>query len=159
GGGIDNTAGGTVTVVNCTISKNSAVGGTGGTGGSSGGVAGHPGQPGALGNSLGGGLANEGAPLPFTLRNSIVAYSSSGNEASVVVTDGGYNISFNSYDAGIALSASTSFTNTNPFLGPLGDNGGPTLTTAIVDSSSAAINAGNDAVSLPTDQRHVARFG
>ena len=91
--------------------------------------------------------------------NSIVAYSSSGGEGSGLITDGGNNISFNSSGAGIALTASTSFTNRNPYLGPIANNGGPTLTAAIIDTSSAAINSGNDAVCLATDQRHVARSG
>src|SRR5204863_9106664 len=43
--------------------------------------------------------------------------------------------------------------------GPLANNGGTTLTTAIVYTNSPAINGGNDAVCLPTDQRHIARSG
>ena len=40
----------------------------------------------------------------------------------------------------------------DPKLGPLADNGGPTLTMALV-AGSRAIDAGNDAVAPPTDQR------
>ena len=76
-----------------------------------------------------------------------------------MIADGGNNISFNGYGGDIALTDPTSFTNRNPYLAPLANNGGPTLTTAIIDSSSVAINAGNDAVCLPVDQRHAARSG
>jgi hypothetical protein len=147
-----------VTAVNCTFALNSAAGGTGGAGGASGGVAGNPGQTGATGGSNGGGVANEGGPLIFTLKNSIVAYSTKpGGEGSGVITDAGNNISFSSYGASIPLTASTSFTNRDPYLGPLENNGGTTLTTAIIDPSSVAINGGDDAACLPTDQRHIAR--
>jgi hypothetical protein len=159
GGGVGNAAGGTVTAVNCTFSKNIASGGGGGTGGASGGVGGNPGQAGASGKSNGGGIANDGGPLTFTLMNSIVAYSSSGGEGSGVITDGGNNISFNGSGASIAFTAPTSFASTNPYLGSLANNGGPTLTTAIINTKSVAINAGNDAVCPTTDQRHMARFG
>ena len=160
GGGVGNAVGGTVTAVNCTFSDNGASGGTGGTGGVSGGLAGNPGKTGASGPSNGGGIANTGGPLTFTLKNSIVAYSRRpGDGGSGVITDGGNNISFDFYGPGIALTASTSFTNADPYLGPLANNGGHTSTTPIIDNNSVAINAGNDAVSLPTDQRHVARFG
>jgi hypothetical protein len=45
---------------------------------------------------------------------------------------------------------------TDPLLGPLGDNGGGTLTFALLPGSSA-IDAGNDTVCPGTDQRGVAR--
>jgi hypothetical protein len=41
--------------------------------------------------------------------------------------------------------------NTNPRLGPLADNGGPTRTHALL-SGSPAINAGDNAYAPPTDQ-------
>ena len=46
--------------------------------------------------------------------------------------------------------------NTDPLLGPLADNGGPTLTRALLDGSPA-IDAGDDASAPATDQRGVAR--
>ena len=159
GGGVGNAVGGTVTAVNCTFALNNALGGIGGAGGTSGGIAGDPGQTGATGGSRGGGIANDGGPLTFTLMNSIVAYSGIGGEGSGVITDGGNNISFSGYGASIPLTAPTSFTNRNPYLAPLDNNGGPTLTTAIFDTTSVALNAGNDAACLPTDQRHVVRSG
>ena len=48
--------------------------------------------------------------------------------------------------------------NTNPQLGPLADNGGPTQTMALL-SNSPAINAGNDANAPPRDQRGYLRNG
>lgn len=47
---------------------------------------------------------------------------------------------------------------TNPGLLALANNGGPTQTCAL-EQNSVAINAGNDAIAPPTDQRGYARFG
>jgi beta-glucanase (GH16 family) len=44
----------------------------------------------------------------------------------------------------------------DPLLGPLADNGGPTLTQALL-AGSPAIDAANDAVCPPTDQRGITR--
>lgn len=54
------------------------------------------------------------------------------------------------------FTATGDLTNTNPLLGPLQDNGGPTATYAI-PVNSPAVNAGDNAVCPPTDQRGVAR--
>jgi len=54
------------------------------------------------------------------------------------------------------FTATGDLTNTNPLLGPLQDNGGPTPTYAI-PADSLAVNAGDNAVCPPTDQRGIAR--
>jgi uncharacterized repeat protein (TIGR01451 family)/CSLREA domain-containing protein len=54
------------------------------------------------------------------------------------------------------LTASTDLVDTDPLLGPLADNGGPTRTHALL-SGSPAIDAGGDTGCPPTDQRGFAR--
>src|SRR5262245_21300075 len=92
---------------------------------------------------LGGGIYNIGA---LTLNNSIVANSPSGGDLS-----GGYSGGHNLFNT-VAL-------------GPLQDNGGPTLTMAL-PAGSPAIDAGDNALAvdangqpLTTDQRGFPRFG
>jgi hypothetical protein len=185
GGGISSAAG-ILTIVNSTFLSNNCTGGNGGnpgTGGAGGGVRGNggDGSGGAVnhngvtavlinatffgngctggtgntnGNRLGGNIRNNSTGS-LTLKNTIVAYSSSGTNASGTITDGGNNIST---DLSCNFTNIGSTNNTDPRLGPLADNGGPTLTKALLQNSPA-IDAGNDAVSLPTDQRGVARYG
>jgi hypothetical protein len=45
---------------------------------------------------------------------------------------------------------------TDPLVGPLADNGGPTLTHALLEGSPA-IDAGDDSVCPAVDQRGIAR--
>ena len=174
---------GTLTVVNSTFVSNSCTGGNGGTNGNNGGgvlgngsdggggaidqegatanvinatffgngVAGGTGN--ASGNRVGGNLRNGSGSL--TLINTMVANSSGGTNCFGTITDGGNNISS---DLSANFTSPGSFNNTDPRLGPLADNGGPTLTMALLQNSPA-IDAGNSAASLPTDQRGVARFG
>ena len=87
--------------------------------------------------------------------NSIFADTvGSGNVSNI--EDWGYNLST---DGSIALTNATSLKNTDPMLGPLENNGGPTLTLALY-IGSPAINAGNLSGAPPTDQRGVLRpFG
>ena len=184
GGGISTLAG-TLTVVNSTFVSNSCTGGNGGirgTGGTGGGVDGNggDGSGGAIdnngvsvdlinatlfgngctggignanGNRLGGNLRNSSGLV--RLRNTIIANSSSGTNAVGTITDGGNNISS---DLSCNFANAGSLNSTNPRLGPLADNGGPTLTMALLQDSPA-IDTGNSAVSLPTDQRGVVRYG
>lgn len=89
----------------------------------------------------------------LTLRNTIVAYSSSGSNCTGDITDGGGNLSFpDSTCPGI---------NSDPMLGPLQNNGGPTETMA-PGPGSPAIDAGDDATCAAPpvnnlDQRGIAR--
>ena len=89
------------------------------------------------------------------LQNSIVANNKGGN-CSGVPTSKGYNLSS---DASCALSGTGDLNNTDPKLGRLKDNGGPTPTMALLPGSPA-IDSGNPngctdnhGHLLPTDQR------
>jgi hypothetical protein len=138
---------GTFTNVNCTLAGGSAVGGTNGVRGSGP----FPGHDGQLGQTLGGGLANGGT---FLLMNSLLSTNTPGGNGSGSFVDGGHNLSS---DASIALGA-TSLLNTDPKLGALANNGGPTLTMALLTNSPAIDAVGTNAGTFPaTDQRGVQR--
>ncbi|WP_025323329.1 choice-of-anchor Q domain-containing protein [Deferrisoma camini] len=69
------------------------------------------------------------------------------------ITSGGHNIdSRNS----CGFAAAGDLVNTDPKLGPLADNGGPTRTRGLL-AGSPALDAGDDGVCPATDQRGVAR--
>jgi hypothetical protein len=61
----------------------------------------------------------------------------------------GHNLSS---DSTCAFTNVGSLNNTDPVLGPLADNGGPTLTMALLPGSPA-IDSGDTAAAPPTDQR------
>jgi hypothetical protein len=128
GGGIYNQLG-TLEVSNSTISGNSANPGFGGGGiqGSSGGS---------------------------TLMNTIVANSpsASGGSCAGTITDGGYNLDS---DNTCGFGTNNSLSGVDPRLGPLADNGGPTLTHALL-AGSPAIDKGNS-FGESTDQPGVTR--
>lgn len=145
GGGIYGA--GTITVVNCTIANCAALGGTNGVAGS-GAFNGSDGNP---GGANGGGVAGGGGT--FILKNSLLSTNQPGGNGYGLIMDGGYNLSS---DASLALG-STDFLNANPRLGSLTNNGGPTLSMALLPGSPALnrIPPGGD---LPaTDQRGVPR--
>jgi hypothetical protein len=123
GGGIWN-EGGTLTVTNSTISGNSAHGGGGG-----GGI-----------YTLGHGTM---------LKNTIVANGPAGGNCSgAPPTDGGYNLDS---DTSCRFGTSNnSLSGVDPMLRPLADNGGPTLTHALLENSPA-INRGNNAFAVEPD--------
>jgi CSLREA domain-containing protein len=107
GGGIFNN--GTLTVTNSTLSGNSA--------------------------TNGGGSVRNSSPGTTTLRNSIVAGSSPGDNCSGTIGNGGNNL-----DSGLSCgwgSGNGSLSSTYPALGPLEDNGGPTQTFALLPGSPA----------------------
>jgi hypothetical protein len=151
GGGI---AGGDfATIVNSTISENSA--GTSGGGIASGGHT-------AIANTTitdnsaasGGGIYN-GQQSALEIYNTILNAGASGenifNDSGTVASQG-YNLS--SDDGGGYLNGLGDQINTDPLLGPLQDNGGPTLTHALLPGSPA-INAGDPNFTPPPyyDQR------
>jgi predicted outer membrane repeat protein len=105
------------------------------------------------GTGLGRAIQNS---LVITLANTIVSSTMpSDNCAGTAVTSNGHNL-----DGGdsCGLGSTGDITDTNPLLGPLQDNGGSTLTHALLDGSPA-IGRGDDARCPPTDQRGVFRIG
>ena len=161
GGGIRNQ--GNLTISNSTLAQNSAspLQGHGGIGG---GIL----NAGTLtisnsslsGNSgiLAGGIGNDSGTA--TLQNSIVANSTSGGNCSGTMTSNGYNLSS---DGTCNFKSTGDLNNTDPKLGPLQDNGGPTQTMALLPGSPA-IDAGNAGGCtngrghlLKTDQRGMPR--
>jgi predicted outer membrane repeat protein len=150
GGGI---YGGNIEVSNSTISGNSA-------GISGGGIYNIPFYSLNVANSTisgnsapsGGGIYN-GASMGIS--NTILNAGASGENIfnnGGTVTSHGYNLS--SDNGGGYLTGPGDQINTDPLLGPLQDNGGPTFTHALL-SGSAAIDAGDPNFSPPpfTDQR------
>jgi hypothetical protein len=159
GGIFNNGAGGraTLTINNSTLSGNSAS--------SSGGIF-NDGEDGLAtltinnstlsGNSAsiyGGGIYNYGPNGSATLeiRNTILKTGASGenivNASGTVISDG-YNLS--SDNGGGFLTAAGDQVNTDPLLGPLQDNGGPTFTLELL-SGSPAIDAGDPSFTPPPD--------
>jgi len=161
-GGILNLEG-TATVNNSTITGNSFIGG------SSGGIANLEGTT-TINNSTitrnsftggnSGGIANlEG--VATTLQNTITANNSPWNCYSTV-TSGGYNLSD---DDSCNFNGPGDMNNTEPLLGTLGNNGGPTQTIPEL-AGSPTIDAGNptgcrnsNGALLGMDQRHYPRPG
>lgn len=152
GGGVYNI--GTVSVVNCTFAKSSAIGGTNGAAGS--GVA--AGRDGKRGSSSGGNIANVAKKKngSFFLMNSIVGTALAGGSGNGVIVDGGFNISA---DKSIKFKKkSTSKSKTDPLIGDLADNGGPTETIALVlATNSPALDKLDPSIAPPTDQRGISR--
>jgi hypothetical protein len=85
--------------------------------------------------AAGGGIDNIGTA---TIQNSIVANSSNGN-CEGTITSNGYNLSS---DGTCNFTHTGDLNNTDPMLGPLQYNGGPTQTMAL-PSGSPAVDAGN----------------
>jgi hypothetical protein len=89
----------------------------------------------------------------ITLHNTIISNSPVGGNCSGIMTSQGYNL-----DSGntCGLAGSTDLSNTDPKIGPLQDNGGPTFTHALL-SGSPAIDQGDNTNCPATDQRGVSR--
>ncbi len=103
-------------------------------------------------------VATFGAPASMTLTNSVMegnggafACAIEGGGAATI-TSGGFNVISDGSCNPIASDQSF----TDALLGPLADNGGPTLTHALL-AGSAAIDMANAAVCPATDQRGVLR--
>ena len=153
-------SGGSLTIKNSTISGNTALG----TGAKGGGIFQNQGTmyvdfSTIYGNSAAASGGNISASALSTsnisLYNTIVANPVAGGNINNVaqVTSVGYNLFSDSPSAAIAVSPGV-LINTNPLLGTLQNNGGPTQTLAI-DTSSPAYNVGDPNVTgAPTfDQR------
>ena len=165
GGGVSN-IGGTLVLRNCTVRGNSATH-AGGLYNLSGSSTVQCATFAANSSPDVGGIYNLNTVGPATLRirNTILQSGSSGenlvNVNGVVVSEG-HNLSNDPAGAtgtgpGGLLNGPGDMRNTNPNLGPLQNNGGPTLTQTLV-SPSPAIDGGDDAVldpplGLTSDQR------
>jgi hypothetical protein len=173
GGGVDNS--GSMTITNCTISGNLAVGGTSNDTGNGGGIS----NGGNLQitsstivhNSATGGNGAFGGGIngfePTRADSSIIALNSASTGGPDYFTNGGelqstgYNIIGN--NAGAVINSQptdqigTPAAPIDPLLGPLANNGGPTLTHAL-QSGSLAIDRG-DPAAPPHDQRGYSRLG
>ncbi len=133
GGGIFSN--GTMELLNCTITNNSA-------------------------EDYGGGFVNS-SPDTAIFKNTIVANNTAGdtstnncsNRPGAVITSLGHNLDSENT---CHFNQPTDLINTNPLLGPLRDNGGPTFTCALL-VGSPAIDAGDDSGAPATDQRGVSR--
>jgi len=158
GAGVYNDVGAALTLTNATLSGNDAQGG----GSYGGAINNQDGKTLTMNNSTisgnnaakGGGVYGGG-----TLQNSIVANNTGGNCYYAMISNG-YNLSS---DATCDFSGPGDMNNTDPMLGPLQNNGGPTQTMALQEGSPA-IDAGNPAGCtdshghlLKTDQRGFSR--
>jgi hypothetical protein len=153
GGGIETF--GTLTIINSTISGNNAHGSTFKGGGEGGGI--YNGGSVDIGNStLTGNHADvHGGSIyggTFDIGNSILNGGGPENIYGATVTSHGYNVC--SDDGGGFLNGPGDQINTNPLLGSLQDNGGPTFTHAL-QPGSPAIDAGDPKFTPPPyyDQR------
>jgi hypothetical protein len=156
----------TLTLSNCTLSGNSATYFGGGilNDGDSGGATLTITNSTLSGNSAGyrgGGIFNTGVRGVATLdiTNTILNRAGGSGEniynyAGGTVTSDGYNLS--SDDGGGFLTASGDQINTDPLLGPLQNNGGPTFTHAPL-CGSPAIDQGKNLSASATDQRGLPR--
>lgn len=133
GGGIYNLS--TMNLLNCTIANNSA-------------------------ERYGGGFVNT-MPDTAIFKNTIVANNTAGapgtnncyNPPPAVVTSLGHNLDS---ENSCGFNQTGDLINTDPMLGPLKDNGGPTFTCALLEGSPA-IDAGDNSGAPPTDQRGISR--
>src|SRR5262245_15816831 len=98
---------------------------------------------------IGGGIRNDPSLLSPTLLNTIVANSPQGGNCSGSITSLGHNLSS---DLSCAFGGPGDLNATNPLLGLLQENGGPTKTHALI-SGSPAIDAGSNTGCPATDQR------
>jgi uncharacterized repeat protein (TIGR01451 family) len=176
GGGIYNTN--DATISNSTFNGNSASGGSQNRGGgiylATGTVTITNGT--LSGNSVGGSGTNEGGGIYIlsggstNARNTIIAnnIAANGPDVSGTINSQGHNLIFNQSGATITGDTTGNLpAGTNPQLGPLQNNGGPTQTMALL-VGSPALDAGDNCVvdntcsvalpgSITTDQRGFAR--
>ena len=159
GGGIEN--GGVLNLTNSTISGNLSFNGSGG-----GILHGSISLLRVTNSTIAGNTAAFGGGIymyygPGYLLNTIVANNSGGNCYGTAITNGGYNLD-SATTCGFGFN-NGSMSNTNPNLGPLANNGGPTQTMALLPGSPAfergsQTTPGSGGSSCTeTDQRGIAR--
>jgi hypothetical protein len=159
GGGIFNQ--GKMIMSNSTLADNTAFSASGFPYGRGGGIS-NVGTAIISNSTLSGNAAYPGGGISgaVAIQNSIVANSPSGGNCNGAVTSNGYNLSS---DGTCNLSNTGDLNNTDPMLGALQNNGGPTQTMALLPGSPA-IDAGNPSGCtdgqghlLKTDQRGAPR--
>jgi hypothetical protein len=143
GGGLGLSFYGTLTIANSTITGNTTTGSGGGVG-VTGGYHGGFGMLNLDSTIIAGNSAGY-APDLHHFANGLILVS--GNNNLVGVADAGYFTL-----TGTGNRTGTAAAPLNPLLAPLADNGGPTRTHALLPGSPA-LNAGNNALGLTTDQR------
>jgi CSLREA domain-containing protein len=156
GGGILNR--GSTSIVNSTIADNSATGGGGGIGSDILETRSLPDSPDLYVSARVGDLVASGSgafqQLPEVgMVNTIVANNETGGDCDAPVTTGGHNIDS---DDTCGLTGTGDQPGIDPLVGALADNGGPTQTMAL-DAASPAVDTGDDAACLATDQRAIDR--
>jgi CSLREA domain-containing protein len=155
GGGIGN-AQGTVTLANSTVSGNSASSGGGISNNST-----FSASFSTIANNSagafqgGGGIRNSGGTVE--LNSTIVANSTSGGDCNGTLTSTGYNLIEDTTACTITGDTTGNMTGSDPALGALADNGGPTKTHKLLANSPAAEAADPDCPPPTTDQRGVVR--
>jgi uncharacterized delta-60 repeat protein len=180
GGAVFNDAG-TVTITNCTFGGNTARGGKDGGGnpsgsGLGGAVFSYNGSTDILSSTISGNTADDGGGVfaagyggtaNLNVHNTIIANSTLGSPSNLDISTeptAGGNVAvqasgnlFTKYDPGVFTTGVVS--SADPQLAPLGSNGGPTMTFALLPGSPA-IDAGDDAAAagLTTDQRGLPRI-
>lgn len=155
GGGI--ISWGSFTVANSTISGNSSTYGGGIFRGASGGGASTVTNSTIIGNSAsnGAGIWDDGGGT-VTLANSIVANQISGADCGgASIVSGGHNLES---ATSCGFTGTGDLQNTDPLLGALASNGGPTQTMALT-ASSPAINAGDNAICAASPVSNVDQRG
>jgi hypothetical protein len=157
GGAIETS--GSCTLINCTIDGNTVTLGTGGTGGSQVGPPTHA-PNGTNGVALGGGIHISTGGSVMLLNTIVAQDTGTSPDTSGTFTSQGHNLigATNGSSGWVASDFKGSIVSPlNPLIGPLQNNGGPTLTIALL-MGSPAIDAGDDAVlgpptNLTIDQR------
>ncbi|MGB8433711.1 MAG: DUF4347 domain-containing protein, partial [Burkholderiales bacterium] len=156
GGGIYLANNSVANLTNVTISSNAAINNGGGI------YANNNGNPLNITNSTiaynnaagAGGIHREGSSVA-SLRNTILAFNTGGNSNGAQISLGNNIEDTNTAGLNTLLGDKV---NTDPLLGPLQYNGGPTKTHALL-TGSPAINAGTSLGAPATDQRGGARVG
>lgn len=100
--------------------------------------------------ALAGGGINHIGTGSVNIANSLIAYNTTGENCAGGVVDGGHNLQFPGGSCGVTIPTR------DPYLKPLADNGGPTLTYALL-FNSPAIDAAEGAACPSTDQRGATR--
>lgn len=155
GAGVCIAAKATADLVNCSFSDNKVAGGLGGPGGAGRGF-GEDGDTGDAGTHTGGAIANQGGTL--NLKNSILAFSLFGSNASGAVADQGFNLSS---DATPKFSAPGSRNQIDPGFGSFMNAGGAVAVLTLAPTSPAidAITSLGANGGPPYDARNASRVG